>query len=1192
MRKFNLRNLLMAAAIVAASSFTGCNTEDVDYDTPYLKLSESSKTFDSSQSSYEFTVESNRPWKVTAEKDAQGVVPDWLRAQPDHGDGNGKFTVTVLALEGVDRQATLKVSTATVWEALRITQTGTIATTKLFYMSFGTAAPSSQPDGGWATPSNYTDWGDSGEGVTDATSFSGDCTLRGNSVSSGYTDASGGTNAYLGWDKYFQISNVSVSGGNQMDITFGCAYYDGSSDNVFKPEYITVEASADGGSTWLPVTYTSATTENDRWYFSSGSVVMPVGTTNLDLRFKGALSSGQLRIDDVTIVAREAEEPTEPQVITGQASDVTSTTATLNGTYNFGTAATELGFEWKKSDEGDDAYQRVQGVGSVAFTAAVSGLSATTSYDYRAYAVVDGQTYYGEVKSFTSDAAGTVLLKESMGTEDVSSKPSVDSYAGWLKEGLGANGVTYTGVAADKVTVRTSSGGASKDYDGASGVNYVYFGSNQPNSFFVNGINAGGATHFSLTFGCNKYVYGASASDNVVTAADLQVFYSTTGTDDSYTQLTVPYSGIQGKWQLASVSFTTPAAAQNLWLKFTSHVNSAISIDDITLRTTDNVNIDPAPKVTTVTPATELGDNTATVGGSYTYTGSRTVDKVGVAYKKASDADFTEVDAAAVASSFTVALTGLTSGTTYDYKAYVKIGSDTYYGSEETFTTTGALSLLKISAIRAAAQNGEAVASGYIKAMVVSEASGKNLMSYQFVVEDGTEANSGIMINLAEQGATHTYVPGDMLNIKMTGVTYNIYNDLIQLKVPGANVEKLTETGTVTPVTITVDQMADYESMFVAIADAQVVVDDLSKKMGAGSINMETESGKRFVMYTKSSAAFADDLVPQKMGTAEGIVGNYKGTMQLQPRTMADLSGMNQERFGAPVEIAFGTAEFTATKGVANEALEGAYIEIPYTRASGSETYPNVVVTVTGAGMGTIPATINYNVASVTAGAGTIRIPVTGTPAAGEVNFSVAGISTEAIICSKTFTAAGIGEFSVIWNSYAFSDGGPSPWAPTSVTPENIVTVGGLTRNGFSVAGGSPGARNWNGANFSSNTADNPTQYASFTVSAAKTLSLSSLKFVQKSSGTGPKSVNVEYSLNGGTTYTLIQATTISGTSENIVDLSLSDVAALQNIAVGTTVTVRFVPFNASGTGNWNLTMKNNTQETGPFTMQLEGSTK
>ena len=81
-----------------------------------------------------------------------------------------------------------------------------------------------------------------------------------------------------------------------------------------------------------------------------------------------------------------------------------------------------------------------------------------------------------------------------------------------------------------------------------------------------------------------------------------------------------------------------------------------------------------------------------------------------------------------------------------------------------------------------------------------------------------------------------------MLNIKMTGVTYNIYNDLIQLKVPGANVEKLTETGTVTPVTITVDQMADYESMFVAIADAQVVVDDLSKKMGAGSINMETAS--------------------------------------------------------------------------------------------------------------------------------------------------------------------------------------------------------------------------------------------------------------------------------------------------------------------------------------------------------------
>ncbi len=105
--------------------------------------------------------------------------------------------------------------------------------------------------------------------------------------------------------------------------------------------------------------------------------------------------------------------------------------------------------------------------------------------------------------------------------------------------------------------------------------------------------------------------------------------------------------------------------------------------------------------------------------------------------------------------------------------------------------------------------------------------------------------------------------------------------------------------------------------------------------------------------------------------------------------------------------ISFGDASFTATKGVANEALEGAFIEIPYTLASGSETYPNVVVTVMGAGIGTIPATINYSVPSVTAGAGTIRIPVTGTPAEGEVNFSVAGIGSTAITCSKTFVAAG-----------------------------------------------------------------------------------------------------------------------------------------------------------------------------------------
>ncbi len=1030
MGKFDLRNLLMAAAMIVASSFTGCNTEEVDYDTPYLKLSESSKTFDHSQSSYEFAVESNRPWKVTTEQDAQGVVPDWLRVQPDHGDGNGKFTVTVLSLEGIERMATLRVSTATVWEALRITQTGTIATTDLFYMSFGTAA-TSQP---WPEPSGYTDWGASGEGVTDATSYSGDCTLRGKSNSDGYSDASGGVNAYLGWDKYFQINNISVVGGNQMNITFGCAYYDGSSDNVYKSEYITVEASTDGGSSWLPVTYTSAPTTSDRWYFSTGSVVLPVGATEFDLRFKGALSSGQLRIDDVTIVSQEAETPTEPQVMTGQASDVTSTTATLNGTYNFGTPATELGFEWKPSSAGDEAYQKVQGVGSVAFTAAISGLSATTSYDYKAYAIVEGQTYYGEVKSFTSDAAGAVLLKESMGTEGGSSSTYVDSYDGWLKEGLGATSVTYTGIASNKVTVRATSAGASKDYEGASGGNYVYFGNTQPNSFFVNNITVGGASNFTLSFGCNEY---SSSQDNIVTAAELQVFYSTTGADDSYTQLTVPYAEVKDTWQFVSVSFTTPAPAQNLWLKFTSNVNSAISIDDITLRTTDNVNIEPAPKVTTTAPATSVGDNTATVGGSYTYTGSQTISKVGVAYKTASDPDFTEVDAASVTSPFTVDLTGLTLGTMYNYKAYVKIGSDTYYGNEETFTTTGtavAKSIKELKALMTGTEDYTVAENITITGTVVSNYQTANMDYKSIVLQDSLEPGSGFTVRWPGSSG-HEFAYGAELTVSAQGGTLSYYSGVLQLT-PTAT-DKITATGktnTPQPVSITVEQLNtnQYQGMYVAVPNSQVVTEDLSKTMcensSWGNIQMETSgSGSgTYVMATKGGnygATFKDESVPQLNGTLMGVAYINNTTVQVMPQALSDFQGWTDSRFGDPVGISFGDASFTATKGVANEALEGAFIEIPYTLASGSETYPNVVVTVMGAGIGTIPTSIPYNVSSVTAGAGTIRIPVTGTPAEGEVNFSVAGIDSDVITCSKTFVAAGApGLTSLYYESFGNND--------------------------------------------------------------------------------------------------------------------------------------------------------------------------
>lgn len=1014
MRKFNLRNLLIAVAMVAASSFTGCNTEEVDYDTPYLKLSESSKTFDHSQSSYVFTVESNRPWKITTEKDAQGVVPDWLRAQPDHGDGNGQFTVTVLSLEGIERLATLRVSTATVWEALRITQTGTIETTKLFFMNFGTGSPSQQPSGGWPTVSTYTDWGASGAGMTDATSFTGDCTLRGNSVSEGYSDASGGTNAYLGWDKYFQISNISVSGGNQLNISFGSAFYDGSSDNVFKTEYITVEVSTDGGSNWLPMSYTTAPTSSDRWYFSSGSVVIPTDATKFDLRFKGALSSGQLRIDDVSIVAQEAQEP---QVVTGQASDITSTSATLNGTYNFGTPATELGFEWKLSSDGSEAYQKVQGVGSVAFTAPISGLSASTSYDYRAYAILDGETYYGDVKSFTSDAGGTVLLKESMGTEGGSSTTYVDSYTGWLKEGLGAYDVTYTGVASDKVTIRATSDGASKDYEGASGSNYVYFGKTQPNSFFVNNITTGGASNFTLSFGCNEY---SSSQDNIVTAAELQVFYSTTGADNSYTQLNVPYSGVERKWQLASVSFTTPAPAQNLWLKFTCNVNSAISIDDITLRTTDNVNIEPAPKVTTAS-ATNVGDNTATVGGSYTYTGSQTISKVGVAYKTASDTDFTEMDAASVASPFTVDLTGLANGTIYNYKAYVKIGSDTYYGNEESFTTTGAAvakSIKELKALMTGTADYTVAENITITGTVVSNYQTANMDYMSIVLQDSQEPGSGITVRWPGSSG-HEFAYGAELTVSAQGGELSYYYGVLQLT-PTAT-DKITATGktnTPQPVSVTVEQLNtdQYQGMYVAVPGSQVVAADLSKTMSEGAswgnIQMETTgSGSgTYIMSTKGGkygATFKNESVPQLNGTLKGVAYINNTTIQVMPQALTDFQGWTDPRFGAPEEIAFGAAEFTATKGVANEALEGAYIEIPYTQASGNETYPNVVVTVTGAGIGTIPTSIPYNVSSVTAGAGTIRIPVTGTPAEGEVNFSVAGIGSDVITCSTTFVAAG-----------------------------------------------------------------------------------------------------------------------------------------------------------------------------------------
>lgn len=157
---------------------------------------------------------------------------------------------------------------------------------------------------------------------------------------------------------------------------------------------------------------------------------------------------------------------------------------------------------------------------------------------------------------------------------------------GWRNEkGTGIETVTY---AAKSLTYRTNSGNGSagkySDYVelGASGVNYLWFGT-APTYFAVKNITLPeGKTDYTLSFGSEKYEY--QAPDNTYKWDEFSVYVSADA--KKWVKLAFDFAGGQcpnGRWDLATTDFTVPAGTNSLNVYFTSSVSSAYAIDDLKL---------------------------------------------------------------------------------------------------------------------------------------------------------------------------------------------------------------------------------------------------------------------------------------------------------------------------------------------------------------------------------------------------------------------------------------------------------------------------------------------------------------------------------------------------------------------------------------------------------------------------------
>ncbi|MFA6200446.1 MAG: fibronectin type III domain-containing protein [Bacteroidales bacterium] len=98
---------------------------------------------------------------------------------------------------------------------------------------------------------------------------------------------------------------------------------------------------------------------------------------------------------------------TPPTVVTDSVSAITHNQANLYGTITTGTEAiTAQGFDWKLS--GASSWTNVTATGTN-MTYTLTGLTANTAYEFRAYATTASNTYYGDVKTFNTLATPVVL---------------------------------------------------------------------------------------------------------------------------------------------------------------------------------------------------------------------------------------------------------------------------------------------------------------------------------------------------------------------------------------------------------------------------------------------------------------------------------------------------------------------------------------------------------------------------------------------------------------------------------------------------------------------------------------------------------------------------------------------------------------------------------------------------------------
>ena len=628
-----------------------------------------------------------------------------------------------------------------------------------------------------------------------------------------------------------------------------------------------------------------------------------------------------------------------------------------------------------------------------------------------------------------------VIYNETFGTTAPSKSPYpfVDEFTDWVKSGEGSTTVEYAGSGA---SIRQS-GKLSAGYEGASGGDKLFFGNNA--NFIIQKITLkSDQTNLKLGFGGSYSQQITGGYDNEFKPESFHFYLSKDGTTWS-NAIQYDYKQADEYWVYVTSNFTLKYPVNTLYIKFAADIASVFAIDDPTLSTgnggqeIDLGNTDPA---VSTAEATQVNGTSATLGGSVVNMDVASATEVGVQYTEYTG-DVTNIDWANVAktkaqekvSPWTVAVTGLTSGSQYAVRAYATTSTGDIYGSVETFTASApeAISIADLVTKIKATTEVTPIDNDYIiQGIICGDPEAQNCSYgtlYAMTKGATTAGNALTLYNTTIKPETYSLGDEIKVTLRKESAKMQVYNSAPQISgFDAAEVEKISSGNNVQPVTITVDKLLDFACMPVKIENVTIETAGIWKtEVDKASTHTFKANGSDLTVYINKGASSFNNVayIAKENGSLTGIAAAYKTSAQLLPRNLEDVKEF--EATGPTITSVTPTSlSFPAEGGTKEIDVTVANSESPTFKLSGL-TGDIVSATVEGTKI-TVKANPNPNATTNSqtltislVGGNEVEVPITvaGKPSGNETIISLdltkaenypADFPTSKLVDTKTYT--------------------------------------------------------------------------------------------------------------------------------------------------------------------------------------------